>query len=59
MNDHDIRADSFLLKFQNIRIYRVQLRGSGIVYFLKKDDALRYGRELRAALLRKKGVGHE
>jgi hypothetical protein len=47
MNEHRIRADSFVLKKQRIRIYRIRHRDSATVYWIKSDDALRYLQRFR------------
>ena len=42
MNDRRIRADSFVIKYRRIRIYRVRHRGSATVFWTSGEQALRY-----------------
>ena len=52
MNEFRIRADSFILKKHNIRIYRVKHLGSAIVFYTSADLALRYLRQIQERRLR-------
>ncbi len=47
MNVFRVRADSFVLKKRNIRIYRVKHLGSATVFYTSGDQALRYLRKIQ------------
>jgi hypothetical protein len=47
MNEHRIRADSFILKSRRIRIYRVRHPDSATIFYKSADQALRYLRQIQ------------
>jgi len=54
MNEHRIRADSFVLKKRRIRIYRVRHRDGATVFWMSGKQALRYLTEIQRKILQAK-----
>jgi len=58
MNEHRIRADSFVLKKRRIRIYRVRHRDSATIFWMSGKQALHYLTETQKKILQMRR-GHE
>jgi hypothetical protein len=54
MNDFRIRADSFVLKKRNIRIYRIKHLGKATLLWTSADQMLRYLKDIQIKRLQAK-----
>lgn len=57
MKQQCIRADSFVLKFRRIRIYRIRQNGTGTLFWTSPDAALRHLKNLQHQRLQAKSKG--